>query len=54
MPSVGGGKEITDYFKLFDYDIANSRRLIGRHSLGEHSMEILSVSDFAFSWRASS
>jgi ABC-type Zn uptake system ZnuABC Zn-binding protein ZnuA len=22
MPSVGGEKEITDYFKLFDYDIA--------------------------------
>ena len=21
MPSVGGVKEITDYFKLFDYDI---------------------------------
>jgi hypothetical protein len=21
MPSVGGSKEITDYFKLFDYDI---------------------------------
>ena len=21
MPSVGGQKEITDYFKLFDYDI---------------------------------
>ena len=21
MPSVGGDKEITDYFKLFDYDI---------------------------------
>jgi len=26
-PSVGGEKEITDYFKLFDYDIASSRRL---------------------------
>ena len=31
-PSVGGEKEITDYFKLFDYDInllvdgASSRR----------------------------
>jgi hypothetical protein len=22
MPSVGGKPEITDYFKLFDYDIA--------------------------------
>lgn len=22
MPSVGGEKEVTDYFKLFDYDIA--------------------------------
>jgi hypothetical protein len=21
MPSVGGDKQITDYFKLFDYDI---------------------------------
>jgi zinc/manganese transport system substrate-binding protein len=21
MPSVGGEKEVTDYFKLFDYDI---------------------------------
>jgi hypothetical protein len=21
MPSVGGNKQITDYFKLFDYDI---------------------------------
>jgi hypothetical protein len=21
MPSVGGEKEITDYFKLFDYDV---------------------------------
>jgi hypothetical protein len=21
-PSVGGEKEITDYFKLFDYDLA--------------------------------
>jgi hypothetical protein len=21
LPSVGGEKEITDYFKLFDYDI---------------------------------
>jgi len=21
MPSVGGEKQITDYFKLFDYDI---------------------------------
>jgi hypothetical protein len=21
MPSVGGVKEVTDYFKLFDYDI---------------------------------
>jgi ABC-type Zn uptake system ZnuABC Zn-binding protein ZnuA len=22
LPSVGGEKEVTDYFKLFDYDIA--------------------------------
>jgi hypothetical protein len=22
LPSVGGEKEATDYFKLFDYDIA--------------------------------
>ena len=21
MPSVGGDKEVTDYFQLFDYDI---------------------------------
>jgi len=21
LPSVGGEKEVTDYFKLFDYDI---------------------------------
>jgi hypothetical protein len=21
LPSVGGNKEVTDYFKLFDYDI---------------------------------
>ena len=26
MPSVGGEKEITDYFKLFDYDIAKLKR----------------------------
>jgi zinc/manganese transport system substrate-binding protein len=26
MPSVGGEKEITDYFKLFDYDIAKLRQ----------------------------
>ncbi len=26
MPSVGGEKEITDYFKLFDYDIARLRQ----------------------------
>lgn len=28
MPSVGGDKEITDYFKLFDYDIALLTRLL--------------------------
>jgi ABC-type Zn uptake system ZnuABC Zn-binding protein ZnuA len=22
LPSVGGEKEVTDYFKLFDYDLA--------------------------------
>ena len=27
-PSVGGEKEITDYFKLFDYDI---NLLVARH-----------------------
>jgi ABC-type Zn uptake system ZnuABC Zn-binding protein ZnuA len=26
MPSVGGEKEITDYFKLFDYDIAKLKK----------------------------
>jgi ABC-type Zn uptake system ZnuABC Zn-binding protein ZnuA len=26
MPSVGGEKEITDYFKLFDYDIAKLKQ----------------------------
>jgi ABC-type Zn uptake system ZnuABC Zn-binding protein ZnuA len=26
MPSVGGDKEITDYFKLFDYDIARLKQ----------------------------
>src|SRR5215468_1583599 len=26
MPSVGGAKEITDYFKLFDYDIAKLKQ----------------------------
>ena len=26
MPSVGGEKEITDYFKLFDYDIARLKK----------------------------
>lgn len=26
MPSVGGDKEITDYFKLFDYDIAKLKQ----------------------------
>src|SRR6266700_3783258 len=26
MPSVGGEKEITDYFKLFDYDIARLKQ----------------------------
>jgi zinc/manganese transport system substrate-binding protein len=26
MPSVGGEKEVTDYFKLFDYDIAKLRQ----------------------------
>ncbi len=26
LPSVGGEKEVTDYFKLFDYDIALLRR----------------------------
>ena len=25
-PSVGGEKEITDYFKLFDYDIAKLKQ----------------------------
>jgi ABC-type Zn uptake system ZnuABC Zn-binding protein ZnuA len=25
-PSVGGEKEITDYFKLFDYDLAKLRQ----------------------------
>ena len=26
MPSVGGEKEITDYFKLFDYDISKLKQ----------------------------
>jgi len=26
MPSVGGEKEIIDYFKLFDYDIAKLKK----------------------------
>ncbi len=26
MPSVGGEKEVTDYFKLFDYDIAKLKQ----------------------------
>jgi hypothetical protein len=26
MPSVGGEKEITDYFRLFDYDIAKLKK----------------------------
>jgi len=25
-PSVGGEKEITDYFKLFDYDISKLKQ----------------------------
>ena len=29
MPSVGGEKEITDYFKLFDYDIAKLKQAFG-------------------------
>jgi len=28
MPSVGGEREITDYFKLFDYDIAKLRQAL--------------------------
>ena len=28
MPSVGGEKEITDYFKLFDYDIAKLKKAL--------------------------
>ena len=28
MPSVGGEKEITDYFKLFDYDIAKLKQAL--------------------------
>jgi zinc/manganese transport system substrate-binding protein len=28
MPSVGGEKEITDYFKLFDYDIAKIKQAL--------------------------
>jgi len=27
-PSVGGEKEITDYFKLFDYDIAKLKQVL--------------------------
>jgi ABC-type Zn uptake system ZnuABC Zn-binding protein ZnuA len=29
LPSVGGEKEVTDYFKLFDYDIALLARVFG-------------------------
>ena len=28
IPSVGGEKEITDYFKLFDYDIAKLKQAL--------------------------
>jgi hypothetical protein len=28
MPSVGGEKAITDYFKLFDYDIAKLKQAL--------------------------
>src|SRR5437667_2500114 len=37
MPSVGGEKEITDYFKLFDYDIAKRSE--------EHTSELQSHHD---------
>jgi ABC-type Zn uptake system ZnuABC Zn-binding protein ZnuA len=29
LPSVGGEKEVTDYFKLFDYDIALLSKAVG-------------------------
>ena len=29
LPSVGGEKQVTDYFKLFDYDIALLREAFG-------------------------
>jgi len=32
LPSVGGEKEVTDYFKLFDYDIALlSKAVVAAH-----------------------
>jgi len=31
MPSVGGEKEITDYFKLFDYDICQTEAGVRYH-----------------------
>jgi zinc/manganese transport system substrate-binding protein len=32
MPSVGGEKEITDYFKLFDYNIAKLKQAFDAHT----------------------
>ncbi|MGH9556808.1 MAG: metal ABC transporter solute-binding protein, Zn/Mn family, partial [Terriglobales bacterium] len=31
LPSVGGEKEVTDYFKLFDYDINLLTAALERH-----------------------
>ena len=48
-PSVGGAKEVTDYFQLFDYDVnllrraPSSRRGRSRHGRSDHSVRFLAA-----------